>query len=67
MPFSSTNDGQPMRIAPASGGVTVDRPGMNFDTTRAARPQRSKWYSLWRTHESGESEMRQSRLITRRP
>ena len=56
-----------MRIAPASGGVTVDRPGMNFDTTRAARPQRSKWYSLWRTHESGESEMRQSRLITRRP
>src|SRR5439155_1331590 len=32
-PFSRRNDGQPRRIAPASGGAMVERPGMNFERT----------------------------------
>ena len=56
-----------MRIAPASGGAIVARPGMNLPRTRVIPPQRSKWFSVWRTHESGDSEMRQRVVMTRRP
>src|SRR5256886_2871491 len=56
-----------MCIAPASGGAIVARPGMNLPRTRVIPPQRSKWFSVWRTHESGDSEMRQRVVMTRRP
>ncbi len=66
-PFSRRNDGQPSRIAPASGGAMVERPGMNFEKTSVSFPQRSKRNSVWRTQESGERETRHRSFITRRP
>jgi len=40
---------------------------MNLPRARVSPPQRSKWFSVWRTHESGDSEMRQRVVMTRRP
>ena len=49
------------RAAPASGGATVENPGMNFATSSDFSPHRSNRASVSRTQDSGESEMRQSR------
>ena len=46
--------------APASGGATVEKPGMNFAKSSDFSPHRSKRASVSRTQESGESEIRQS-------
>ena len=56
-----------MRVAPASGGATSDRPGMNLATISTFAPQRSKldWVSL--TQVSGVREMRHSSFMTRPP
>ena len=54
-------------IMPATGGAIVERPGTNFPITSAHAPQRDSWSSLCRTHESGESETRQSVDRTGRP
>ena len=67
MPLKTRNDGQPRRVAPASGGAMVERPGMNFESTSVSFPQRSKRNSVWRTQESGESDTRHRSFITRRP
>src|SRR6185312_1429924 len=56
-----------MRVAPASGGATIDRPGMNLATMSARGPQRSKRAWVWLTHTSGVSEMRHSTPMTRPP
>ena len=40
--LKSSNRCQPMRVAPASGGAMVARPGTNFAISRAFTPQRSK-------------------------
>ena len=50
----------PRPDAPASGGATVENPGMNFAISSDFNPHRSNRASVSRTHESGESEMRQS-------
>src|SRR6185437_10085037 len=55
------------RVAPASGGATIDRPGMNLATMSARGPQRSKRAWVWLTHTSGVSEMRHSTRMTRPP
>ena len=51
----------------ASGGATVEKPGMNFARRRDGRPQRSKRPSVSRTQESGESETRQRRRRSAAP
>ena len=40
---------------------------MNLATISDGAPQRAKIDSVWRTHESGDSEMRQSVCSTRPP
>jgi len=42
-----------MRSAPAMGGATVEKPGMNFATTSDETPQRMKRASVWLTQEAG--------------
>ena len=49
------------------GGATVEKPGMNLATSSDGIPQRSKTDSVWRTQESGESEIRQSVFRIRLP
>ena len=53
-----------MRIAPANGRATVDKPGTNFANTRVSRPQRSNRFSVVRTQESGDNETRQRNAMT---
>ena len=50
------------RMAPAMGGATMEKPGMNLATASDFRPQRAKLCSVLRTHESGD---RASRHTTR--
>ena len=45
--------------------ATDAKPGMNFATVSDRAPQRVKIDSVCRTHESGDSEMRQSVCSTR--
>ncbi len=40
--------------------ATDAKPGMNFATISDRAPQRVKMASVWRTHESGDSEIRHS-------
>ena len=61
------NRGQPMRMAPASGGAIVASPGMNFAITNEFTPQRSKRICVWLTQESGSRETRHRVLSTRMP
>ena len=56
-----------MRMAPASGGAMMARPGTNLAITRELIPQRSKRDCVWLTQESGSSEIRQSVFSTRIP
>src|SRR5712692_11684944 len=46
-------------MAPASGGATVEKPGTNLATRRDGIPHFSKKEVVWRTQESGDSEIRQ--------
>ena len=46
-----------LRLAPASGGATVEKPGTNFAKSSDFIPHRSKRASVSRTQESGESEI----------
>ena len=54
-----------MPMAPAIGGATTDTPGTNLAAINERPPQRRMKVSLWRTHESGEIEMRHSSRSTR--
>ena len=54
-----------MPSAPAIGGATTDTPGTNLAAISELPPQRRMKASLWRTHESGEIEMRHRSLSTR--
>src|SRR4051812_9087023 len=58
--LKSRNRNHPTPIAPASGGVTVDRPGMKFETRSVFVPQRSKIDCVWPTHVSGVRDTLQS-------
>ena len=56
-----------MASAPAIGAATTDTPGTNFAAISEWPPQRRMSDSLWRTHESGDIEMRHSSRMTRWP
>ena len=55
------------RWLPARLVAIVAKPGMNLATSSDAGPQRVNSDSVWRTHESGESEIRQTLRTTRPP
>jgi len=42
-----------MRRAPAIGGATVEKPGMNLAITSDGMPQRMNRDSVWLTQEAG--------------
>ncbi len=52
---------------PAIAVATEAKPGMNFATISDGAPQRAKIDSVWRTHESGDNDIRHSVLNTRPP
>src|SRR5579859_4666856 len=58
-----------MRIPsmPESGGAATLRPGTNLATTSDFAPCRENKFSVFRTHESGSSEIRHIQLSTRDP
>jgi hypothetical protein len=58
---------QVMPSAPAIGAATTDTPGRNLAAISELPPQRVISVSLWRTHESGESEIWHKSFITRCP
>ena len=59
-----TNASTDMPSAPAIGGATTETPGTNFAAISELPPQRPMNASLWRTHESGDIEMRHSSFST---
>ena len=61
------NRSQPMRMAPASGGAMMARPGTNLAITSELMPQRSKRVCVWLTQESGSREILHSVFSTRMP
>jgi hypothetical protein len=65
--LSPRNRGQAMRMAPASGGAMMAKPGTNLAIIRELTPQRSKRDWVWLTQESGSREMRHSVFSTRIP
>jgi len=65
--LNAANRPKRMRVAPASGGAIIDRPGTNLAMTSARGPQRSKLACVWLTQVSGVSEMRHRSFITRAP
>ncbi len=54
-----------MRSAPAMGGATVEKPGMNFATTSDETPQRMNRPSVWLTQDAGLMESLHSPVNTR--
>ena len=54
-----------MRNAPAMGGATVEKPGMNLATTRDDTPQRMKRASVWLTQDDGLIDSLHSPASTR--
>src|SRR6266545_731117 len=55
------------RTMPAMAVATEANPGMNLATISDGAPQRAKMVSVWRTHESGDNDMRHSVFSTRPP
>ena len=64
---SSTNTGSATCVCPDSAVEIGPRPGMNLATTSVHTPQRENSVCVWRTHESGEIESRQTVRSTRPP
>ncbi len=52
---------------PAIAVATDAKPGTNLATVSDRAPQRVKIDSVWRTHESGDSEIRHNVRSTRAP
>jgi hypothetical protein len=46
IPEASRNPASDIRIAPAIGGATVEKPGMNFASTSEGMPHRTKRASV---------------------
>ena len=56
-----------MPSAPASAGLAMGSPGMNFATANAPEPQRANSRSIWPRRFSGDDETRKTTCRARAP